>query len=153
MNYGVIRKIIGKIFIFLAVLMILPLIVSFIYLEGIRNYISFLIPILLLGFLGILLSIKKIKNTKIGIREGIIIVGISWISMSLFGCIPFLVSGEISDFFSAFFEITSGFTTTGASALTGTQIESLSHSMLFWRSFSHWIGGMGVLVFILAIIP
>lgn len=153
MNYGVIRKIIGKIFILLAVLMILPLIVSFIYVEGIRNYISFLIPIVSLVLLGVLLSIRKINNTKIGIREGIIIVGISWISMSLFGCIPFLVSGEIPDFFSAFFEITSGFTTTGASALTGDQIESLSHSMLFWRSFSHWIGGMGVLVFILAIIP
>lgn len=153
MNYGVIRKIIGKIFILLAILMAFPLLVSFIYLEGMRNYMSFLIPILALVVIGLLISGPKIKNTSIGIREGIIIVGLSWIFMSLFGCIPFLVSGEIKNFFTALFEITSGFTTTGATALTGDQIESLSHSMLFWRSFSHWIGGMGVLVFILAIIP
>ena len=85
------------------------------------------------------------------VREGMIIVGSSWIIMSLFGCLPFVITGEIPNFFDALFEMASGFTTTGASIVTN--VEELSHSILFWRSFSHWIGGMGVLVFILAIIP
>lgn len=153
MNYGVIRKILGKIYIFLALLMVLPLVVSFIYLEGFKHYLAFIVPIVLLGLIGGLLSFKKINNTRIGVREGILIVGISWLSMSIFGALPFLISGQIPNFFTAVFEITSGFTTTGSSALTTEELEALSHSMLFWRSFSHWIGGMGVLVFILAIIP
>ena len=85
-----------------------------------------------------------------GAKDGFIIVGLSWVIMSLFGCLPFVISKEIPSFFDAFFEITSGFTTTGASVIDVTK---MSHSMLFWRSFSHWIGGMGILVFILAVIP
>ncbi len=153
MNFTMIRKLIGKILILLALLMVLPLIVGLIYLEGFKNIYSFLIPIAASGTLGGLLQLGKTKDKKMGARDGFIIVGLAWILMSLFGCLPFIISGEIKNFFNAFFEITSGFTTTGASILQGPQIELLSHSMLFWRSFSHWIGGMGILVFILAFIP
>ncbi len=151
MNYAVIRNILGKILILLAILMILPLIVSFIYQEGITHYLAYIIPIVLLITFGILLNLKKAKNPKMQVREGMIIVGSSWLIMSLFGCVPFMISGEIPNFFDAFFEMASGFTTTGASIIT--DVTKISHSIHFWRCFSHWIGGMGVLVFILAIIP
>lgn len=131
--------------------MILPLFVSIIYVEGIRNVISFLIPIVILITSGLLLTLGKKKGLSIGAREGFVIVGLSWIIISFFGAFPFVISGEIDNFFDAFFEMTSGFTTTGASILD--EPAELSHSMLFFRSFSHWIGGMGILVFILAVIP
>ena len=151
MNFGIIRRILGKILILLAALMVLPLIVSLIYQEGNKFYASYLIPIGILGLIGGLLNLKKNDNSKMLVREGIIIVGLSWLLMSLFGCLPFIINGDIPNFFDAFFEMASGFTTTGASIVPN--VEELSHSTLFWRSFSHWIGGMGVLVFILAIIP
>ena len=151
MNYKMIINIVGKMMVLLALMMLLPLFVSIIYSEGIRNVLSFLIPIVIFGGLGLLLSYNKLKKEKIGAKEGIIIVGLTWIIISLFGCIPFLISKEIPNFFDAFFEMASGFTTTGASILQ--DVEKLSYSMIFWRSFSHWIGGMGVLVFILALIP
>ena len=151
MNFSIIKNIIGKILILLAALMVLPLIVSFIYQEGITYYLAYIIPIVVLVVLGILLNIKKAKSSKMLVREGMIIVGLSWLMMSLFGCIPFILTKDIPNFFDAFFEMASGFTTTGASIVPN--VEVLSHSTLFWRSFSHWIGGMGVLVFILAIIP
>ena len=151
MNYSVIRRILGKILILIALLMVFPLFVSICYQESLRNILSFLIPIGLLLTIGSLLKIKTSKNTKISAREGIIIVGLTWLLLALFGCLPFIISKEIPNFFNAFFEMTSGFTTTGASIVP--DVTKLSHSMLFWRSFSHWIGGMGVLVFILAIIP
>ena len=135
----------------LAIFMVLPIFIALYYKEPVINIISFLIPSLSLALIGFLMAFFKAKNTKILAREGFVIVGLSWIFMSLFGCIPFIVSKEIPNFFDAFFEITSGFTTTGSTILT--DIESLNHSMLFWRSFSHWIGGMGILVFILAFIP
>ena len=151
MNFSIIKNIIGKILILLAALMVLPLIVSFIYQEGITYYLAYIIPIVVLVVLGILLNIKKAKSSKMLVREGMIIVGLSWLMMSLFGCIPFILTKDIPNFFDAFFEMASGFTTTGASIVPN--VEVLSHSTLFWRSFSHWIGGMGVLVLILAIIP
>ena len=153
MNYRAIRHILGRILMLISLLMILPMIVSLIYRESIRNLLAFLIPIVLLLLTGWLLTLGKNKDTSFGAREGFIIVGLAWILLSLFGCIPFIISKEIKNFFSAFFEITSGFTTTGSSCLTAEELESMSHSMLFWRSFSHWIGGMGILVFILAVIP
>lgn len=156
MNYGIIRKIIGKIMILMGLLMVLPLLVAIIYQENARNILSFTITIVLLCVIGYLIQFKKPKDNKMLAREGFIIVALSWLLMSLFGCIPFMVSGEIPNFFDAFFEMSSGFTTTGASILGADntlKVEELSHSMLFWRSFSHWIGGMGVLVFIMAIIP
>ena len=161
MNYGIVRKILGKILILLAALMVFPLIVSLIYQEGIKYYLSFIIPILITLGVGLLLNIKKPKSSKMLVKEGMVIVGLSWVLMSLFGCLPFMFTGEIPNFFDAFFEMASGFTTTGASIVADSTVgegivggvEGLSHSVLFWRSFSHWIGGMGVLVFILAIIP
>lgn len=135
----------------LAFLMFLPVIVVFIDNEGERNLLAFLVPIVLLFVIGKVLMAKKAENTQILPREGFIVVALSWLVMSLFGCIPFMISGEIPNFFDAFFEISSGFTTTGSSILSDPT--KLSRSIMFWRSFSHWIGGMGVLVFILAIIP
>lgn len=153
MNYRMIVNIVGKIMVLMAILMLLPLFVSVIYYksEGFDNILAFLIPIVGLFIFGFLLSRKKKGNDKIGAKEGIIIVALTWILISLFGCLPFIISKEIPNFFDAFFEMASGFTTTGASVVK--DVESLSHSILFWRSFSHWIGGMGILVFILALIP
>ena len=136
-----------------SMLMIIPMFIAIIYREPLRNIISFLIPILIIFTIGIIFASFKPKNRSILAREGFVIVGLSWIAMSLFGSIPFIISKEIPNFFDAFFEITSGFTTTGSTILSSDKIESLSHSMLFWRSMSHWIGGMGILVFILAFIP
>ena len=101
--------------------------------------------------IGYLLVIKKPANTVFYLKEGCVTTALSWIMISLVGCLPFYLSGEIPAFTDALFETISGFTTTGASILS--DVECLSQSILFWRSFSHWIGGMGVLVFLLAIIP
>lgn len=151
MNYAIIRNILGKLMLLIAGLMFFPLVVSLLYQEGLKYYLSFITPIILLIVVGSLFNVKKAKNTNIVAREGLIIAGTSWLVLSLFGCLPFILSEEIPNFFDAFFEIVSGFTTTGASVVNNVQ--SLNHSILFWRSFSHWIGGMGVLVFILMIIP
>lgn len=158
MNYRVIRNLIGKIFILVGALMIVPLITALAYKESSWNVISYLIPMATLSCLGFMMAyIKKAEDTKMGAREGFVIVALSWLLMSIFGTWPFLISGYVNDFFTAFFEISSGFTTTGASALTeGELLHMLNEggkSLLMWRSFSHWIGGMGILVFILAVIP
>lgn len=159
MNYPIIRNIIGKLMILLAMLMFLPLIVCIVYQEEFINYIAFLVPIVLLITIGLLFNIKQAKNRKMLAREGFVIVGVSWLIMALFGCIPYIISGVLTNPFDAFFEISSGFTTTGATvmgSLTTPTVEEaleMSHSIMFWRSFAHWIGGMGVLVFILMIIP
>lgn len=137
--------------------MIIPLITAFVYFESAKNIISYVVPMALLIAVGIPLGyIKPARDKRIGAREGYVIVSVSWILMSIFGCLPFIISGYVKDFFTAFFEIASGFTTTGASALTTEELANMlnngAHSLLMWRSFSHWIGGMGILVFILAII-
>lgn len=151
MNYAIIRNILGKIMTLLAFLMVLPLIICIWKKEAFINYLAFLIPMILLFVIGRLLYIKKAESNRILAREGFVIVGLSWIIMTLFGCLPYLISGNMNNFFDAFFETASGFTTTGSSVVT--DFSSLDHSIMFWRSFAHWIGGMGVLVFILAIIP
>ena len=151
MNYPLIRKILGKIMILIAMLMVLPLSVSLIYQESLRNILAFVIPMILMCVVGYLFGFKKDVSYKMYAREGLVIVGLSWLFIALFGALPFVISGEIPNYIDAFFEAASGFTTTGASIVT--DVESLSHSIIFWRSFTHWIGGMGVLVFILAIIP
>ena len=151
MNYSVIRKILGKIMITIGLLMSISLIFCIIYKENLINYISFIVPVTLLISIGSFMNIKQAKSNKIGAREGFIIVGITWFIIALFGCLPFIITKEIPNFFDAFFETVSGFTTTGASVCT--DVENLSHSIQFWRSFTHWIGGMGVLVFVLAFIP
>lgn len=135
----------------LAYLMILPLIICVWYKESLENYLAFIIPMILLFGIGKILYSDKAESNQLLAREGFVIVGLSWIIMALFGAIPFMISGNIPNFFDAFFESASGFTTTGSTILT--DYSNLDHSIMFWRSFAHWIGGMGVLVFILAIIP
>lgn len=149
MNIKMIFYTIGNLLKVEATLLCLPLIVSFIYKEN--TYLSWLIPIAALLLFGILLTLKKPEKRNLYAKEGMALVGLSWIVLSLFGCLPFVISRQIPNFVDALFETVSGFTTTGASILTN--VEKLSHSMLFWRSFTHWIGGMGVLVFVLAILP
>lgn len=107
--------------------------------------------VIIVVFAAIQFGICKDAQKKFYAREGLVCVGVSWIVMSLFGCLPFYLSGEIPSYVDSLFEIVSGFTTTGASILSN--VEALSRGMLYWRSFSHWIGGMGVLVFLLAVIP
>ena len=128
--------------------MALPTVVTLVEKEPLT---PFLIPILLLLLVGLPLSMHKPKRTALFARDGFVIVAFAWIVMSLFGCLPFLLSGGIPNFFDAFFETVSGFTTTGATILT--EVETLSRGVMFWRCFTHWIGGMGVLVFIMAVLP
>ena len=131
-----------------AALMLLPLAVCLVYGE---SPLAFGAVILVLLALGQTMSARRPKNDAIYAREGFFIVGLSWILLSVFGALPFVISGEIPRFVDALFETVSGFTTTGASILT--DVEAMSYGMLFWRSFTHWVGGMGVLVFVLAVLP
>jgi len=107
--------------------------------------------VIILSVAGILLIGSRGAEKGFYAREGLVCVGLSWIIMSLLGCLPFYLSGEIPKYIDAFFEIVSGFTTTGSSILSN--VEAMSRGILYWRSFSHWLGGMGVLVFLLAVIP
>lgn len=141
---------IGQIIKLEAVLLVLPLAVSIIYRE--RCALSFLITALAALFVGFAVTlISKPGNRLIYAKEGFVIVALAWLALSAIGAVPFVLSGEVRSYADAFFETVSGFTTTGASVLT--DIEGMSHGLLFWRSFTHWVGGMGVLVFIMAIIP
>ena len=151
MNYKVVLSILGKTLVLEALLLIFPMFVGIIYQEN--NFLAFLIPILALLVVGIPLTFLKSKDNSLYAKEGFVIVSLTWILMSLFGALPFVISGEIPNYIDAVFETVSGFTTTGASILTGSQIESMSKGLMFWRMFTHWIGGMGVLVFVLAIMP
>ena len=148
MNNRMIAYIIGRILLTEAALLVLPLLVTFLYGE---SPVPFLIPILLLALCGGAMGWKKPKSTALYARDGLAVVALAWICMSLFGELPFVLSGDIPNYVDAFFETVSGFTTTGSSILT--EIEPLSRGGLFWRSFTHWVGGMGVLVFVMAILP
>ncbi|MDE6752061.1 MAG: TrkH family potassium uptake protein [Eubacterium sp.] len=149
MNYRAVTYVLGKIFMVIGALMLLPITISFYYKENLT--IAFLVPAMLLIFIGILLILFKPERRSIYTKEGLVICGLSWIIMSVFGALPFMISHTIPEFIDAFFETCSGFSTTGATILT--DIESLPKSILFWRSFTHWIGGMGILSFMIAIIP
>ena len=151
MNKSVIKFIIGRILRIEALLMIAPLVVSFIYQEDTLYQFSFLIVIVTLLLIGYLLCRGEVNKRQIYAKQGFIIVSLSWIVLSFFGSLPFVISGDIPSLIDAFFETSSGFTTTGSSILT--DVEALAHSMLFWRSFTHLVGGMGVLVFALAVMP
>lgn len=151
MNNKIIRYILSKILYIEAGFLLLPVIVSFIYKENYSNILSFLVTMFLLLLSGYLLGYKSDASGAFYEKEGFIIVSLSWILLSAFGALPFVFSGSIPNFIDAFFETSSGFTTTGASILTN--VEEISHSILFWRSFTHLIGGMGILVFALAILP
>lgn len=149
MNTSMIKYLLGYLLKTEALLMLLPCLVAVIYQEKTGFY--YLFGATLCALVGFLISRKKPDNTVIYLKEGCITTALSWIAMSFFGCLPFYLSKEIPNFIDALFETISGFTTTGASILS--DVEVLSHTALFWRSFTHWIGGMGVLVFILAIMP
>ena len=151
MNYKYLGKILGKIMILEGALMLAPLTVSLVYKESFTHILAFLIPVLLLVGLGLLLQLPKPARNSLYQKEGFALTALVWLVMALFGAIPFVINGEIPNYIHACFEIMSGFTTTGASIVT--DITALSHSSLFWRSFSHWIGGMGILVFVLIFIP
>ena len=151
MNIKMVFRTVGRISQTVALLMIIPAVVAVIYNEK-RSCISFLIVAVSAFLIGSAITlITKTKNSIIYAKEGFAITSLAWIVMSLIGALPFKISGEIPSYIDAVFETVSGFTTTGASILTN--VEEISKSMLFWRSFTHWIGGMGVLVFLMAVTP
>ena len=149
MNYSMVLYILGYILKFESAFLMLPALVSLIYQE--RAGIPFVITAAICLVLGIVFTHKKPSSSTVYTREGFVTVALSWIVMSIFGAIPFVWNGDIPHYVDALFETVSGFTTTGSSILS--DVESLSHASLFWRSFSHWIGGMGVFVFIMSILP
>lgn len=149
MNTSIVRFILGHVLRIEGALMLLPILTSVIYQESEGK--AYILIAILCFALGSLIAWKKPKNTVFYLKEGCATTALSWIMISIFGAFPFMITGEIPSFFDAFFETVSGFTTTGSSILI--DVEKLSHTSLIWRSFTHWIGGMGVLVFLLAIIP
>ncbi len=149
MNFRMIFKSLGKVLFIEAVCMVPSLIVSLIYRQNDTQ--AFLISILMLLVIGFVLQRIKPVSTDIYVRDGFAIVSLSWIMVALFGAVPFVISGAIPHYADAFFEAVSGFTTTGATILQ--EVESLPRGILFWRSFTHWVGGMGVLVLMLAVLP
>lgn len=149
MNLSIIRRIIGYVLILEAGLLLLPCFIGLIY--GEKQASAYLIVSVICLVCGGLLGFKKPNNTVFYLKEGCVATALSWIVLSLFGCIPFMITGEIPRFIDALFETVSGFTTSGASIIN--DVESLARCTLFWRSLTHWIGGMGVLVFIMAVVP
>ena len=149
MNYKLIFNTLGWVLMCVGALMLIPAICAVIY--GEKTVFTFLFCIAVSLALGGLFSLKPPKNKTLYSKEGYIIVALSWIIISIIGALPFFISGYIPNFIDAVFETASGFTTTGASILT--DVEILPKSLLFWRSFTHWIGGMGVLVFLVAFLP
>lgn len=149
MNKKLVFSVVGRILEFMSLTLILPMAVSLIY--GEKCFMAFIITAVISLMLGLLFRVATKGHTSVMYaKEGFVIVTLAWVFISLIGTLPYIISGEIPRFEDALFETVSGFTTTGASILR--DVESLSHGMLFWRSFTHWIGGMGVLVFILAFV-
>ena len=149
MNIKIVLRTVGRLLWAEATLLSLPMFVSLYYKENLVHI--YLIVIGLLLGTGAIMSLAKPEKRTVYAREGFVIVSLSWILLSFFGALPFVLSGEIPSLVDAFFETVSGFTTTGATILT--DIESVSKSLLFWRAFTHWIGGMGILMFVLAFLP
>lgn len=151
MNRRMVFSTLGQLTISEALMMILPALISLIYGEMWVSA-SFLITAVIAAAIGSLLYFAcRTDNKVIFAKEGFVIVALGWIFVSAIGALPFVISGDIPSYIDAFFETVSGFTTTGASILPN--VEALSHGALFWRSFTHWVGGMGVLVFVMAIVP
>lgn len=150
MNYRMLGYVLGRIFMVEAALLLPPSIVAVIHGEWSCLF-AFVVTAVGLAVLGLVLGLRSPANTAIYAREGLVIVALAWVLMSVFGALPFIISGDIPFFVDAFFETVSGFTTTGSSILR--DVEAMSYSMLFWRSFTHWVGGMGVLVFTMAVLP
>lgn len=150
MNYRMIKNVLGWILLFEAAFLFIPAIAALIFRED--EIVAILISIALcVGIGGILLFVGKPRKTTLYSKEGFVIVSLSWILLSAFGALPFFISGQIPSYIDAFFETVSGFTTTGASIIK--DVEAFPKSLLLWRSFTNWIGGMGVLVFVMAFIP
>ncbi len=149
MNTSIIRYVLGQVLRLEGLFMFLPCVTALIYQES--SGFAFLSSALLAIILGTLMTLKRPMSYTFYLKEGCVTTALSWILLSIWGSLPFYISGEIPSFTDAVFETVSGFTTTGASILS--DVEALSHCMLIWRSFTHWIGGMGVLVFLLAIVP
>ena len=149
MNYRMIKYTLGWLLLFETGFLIVPLITALCF--GEKEVISILLSMLITALVAGLLLIKKPKNRKLYARDGFAIVALSWIFLSVFGALPFILSGAIPNFIDALFETASGFSTTGASILS--EVESLPKCIIIWRSFTNWVGGMGVLVFIMAFIP
>ena len=148
MNTRMICRVLGWILLILAGLLLLPLLVGLIYREPVLH---FLITAALAAAAGFLLTRIRPRTTAIYAREGFVIVGLGWILMSLLGALPFVLGGSIPHYIDALFETASGLSTTGATILT--DVEALPRADMFWRLFTHWIGGMGVLVFLMAVLP
>ncbi len=149
MNYKMVSYVLGWVLKIEAGCLLLPLICAFIYNDSGKN--AIIMSIILCLAAGIILSFKSPKYKTMYAKEGFVTVALSWIVMSIFGAVPFIASGHIESFVDAIFETASGFTTTGASILE--KVEDLPKSLILWRSFTHWIGGMGVLVFLVALLP
>lgn len=149
MNFSILAYIIGYVLKIEGVLLLLPGVVGIYY--GEKEAKAYFIVAAAAVLAGVILSFKRPSDQNFYAKEGLVSVAISWLAMSFFGCMPFMICGDIPHFADAFFEIVSGFTTTGSSILS--DVEVLSRCSLFWRSFSHWIGGMGVLVFVLTLFP
>ncbi len=151
MNEKMHRYILGRVLLIEGALLLVPLFISLIFREGSRIFIAYLLSAAITALSGLLLCYKKPEITKLYTRDGLIIVTLIWFNFSFFGALPFVFSGDIPYFWDAFFETVSGFTTTGASILQAAS--TISKAGIFWKSFTHLIGGMGVLVFALAIFP
>ncbi|MCR5753888.1 MAG: TrkH family potassium uptake protein [Acetatifactor sp.] len=150
MNFAIVRYIIGWILQFEAAFLLLPTLTGFIYHEK-NEVIAFLVSAMICFIVGLALRIRRPASMVLYVRDGFTSVALGWLALSLFGAIPFVLTGDIPNYIDALFETISGFTTTGASIIN--DVEVLSRAGLFWRSFTHWIGGMGVFVFIMAIVP
>lgn len=149
MNFRMIAYILGWILVFESLFMAAPLITAVCF--GETEFWHFLLSAGICLLIGWFMIRKKPERSQLYSREGNVIVALSWILLSIFGAIPFYISGAVPSYLDALFETVSGFTTTGASILS--EVESMPKSMLMWRSFTHWVGGMGVLVFIMAFLP
>ena len=149
MNYGVVRYILGWILVTVAVFLLFPFVVGLIYGEDV--YVYYLVTSLICLACGFLMAFRKPKKGGLYLKEGYFVVALGWIMMSMFGALPFVMSGEIPHYIDAVFETASGFTTTGATIIPDLAV--MSHASLFWRSFLHLLGGMGVFVFLSALLP
>ena len=152
MNFSMIRRTLGTLLLFEAIFFLVPAVTAVCYQEW-QPLLAFLGCMAISGGVGGLCVLKKPKNGNIYAKEGFVIVALSWLVMSIFGALPFLFTGATGSFVDALFETVSGFSTTGASIFTGEQIDVMAKSLLMWRSFTHWVGGMGVLVFVMVFLP
>ena len=150
MNYRMVIYTLGLVLLFESAFFLLPIITALVFGEW-TQLCAFLATLAICAVIGSAAIYKKPKNMKLYTKEGFIIVSLSWVLLSLFGAIPFVLDGSIPNYIDAFFETVSGFTTTGSSIVP--DVEALPRAMLIWRSFTHWVGGMGVLVFVMAVLP